>query len=368
MQVLVFLDEINHTSIPFEISTRIAAITDVEISICSFYDESPEKIDLIEKVEHLPVQIRCLGGRSRLDREAWAHFQREISQDYDLVHVHHNFSGSIARILAKQQGIPVIDTEHRDHNSFSLLQNLINGITLPLADRVVSNSQVTKDSFQWYERLLLNDKAFKVVHNGVNIERIQTLVGETPRSDDESTFRICTVGRMVPVKNQSTLLRAFSSVVERHPSAELLLVGDGPLRKDLELLAHELEIAGKVRFTGEVPRNRVYELYAQSDLFVIPSFAEGFCVAAVEAMAAGLPVVVSDIPIFHEVINKCGSYADPEKPELFAEKIQELLKNKDLRQERSSVCRARAQSEFSLEKTAIDYSNIYKEVVEGTTQ
>jgi glycosyltransferase involved in cell wall biosynthesis len=362
MRVLTFLNNITQTSIPFEIAVHITKNHEVNTTIVSFNDDDIIDAHLAENIRNIPIEVLTLGGDSRLDITAWNAFRQELKEDYDIIHTHHNFSGSVARVLTQLEGIPVVNTEHRDHSSFSLVQNIVNFPTFPLADRIVSNSQVTQKSFRWYERLLIDHSQLDVIHNGVNIERIQKVISDTQTPEDD-TFRVCTAARMVPVKNQSALVRAFDSIIERHPNSELIFLGDGPLRGELEQLTNDLMLTYNVQFRGEVSRERVYEVFAQSDVFAVPSHAEGFCVAAVEAMASGLPVVASDIPIFHEVVGDNGLFIDQTDPDDIAETVLELRGNETEYQKRSQMAKQRATTEFSLDKCAEAYYDIYKEVL-----
>ncbi|MDB2286707.1 glycosyltransferase family 4 protein [Halorubrum ezzemoulense] len=362
-RLLVLLNNIDHTSIPFETTLRIAEKDGIEVTIASLYDDDLADLNVKRCDRELSVEILTLGGDSRLDRMAWSAFRRALKNQYDIVHTHHNFSGSVARVLSNLEGIPVVNTEHRDHGSFSPLQNVVNAPTLPLADRIVSNSQVTQNSFRWYERLLIDHDKLEIVHNGVDTERIEKVISDTKNPEDD-TLRVCTAARMVPVKNQSALVRAFDSVVDQHPNSELIFLGDGPLRGDLEQLTNDLKLTDNVQFSGEVSRERVYEVFAQSDVFAIPSHAEGFCVAAVEAMASGLPVVASDIPIFHEVVKDGGVLADQTNPEEVARAILELKENEGKYQKVSTSAKQRATTKFSLDKCVDAYYEIYKDVLE----
>lgn len=364
MKILIFLNGIKETSIPFELANKMAELTDLEILVMSFYDDHRKDIEIQENISKLPLQIKCLGADSRLDSTAWREFYSELKQGYDLVHTHHNFSGSIARILAKIQRIPIVNTEHRNHKSFTTLQNLVNASTLPLADKIIANSCTTLNSFRWYEKLSINDKKLRVIYNGVDVELIREHLNSTTRPKNDTTVRICSVGRMVPVKNQSTLLHAFDTLVDDQSNAELILIGNGPLRDDLESLAHDLNINERVQFTGNIPRNHVYRYFAQSDIFTMSSHSEGFCVAAVEAMAAGLPVVVSDIPVFHEVVGDCGEYADPDNPKDFTSKIDRLIQNDRCRKSVARSCRKRARNSFSIDQTIKEYLNVYRAIGE----
>ena len=362
VRVLELINSIESTSIPYELSIQIAEKTDAEVVVASFYDNSVTDVECIEDTTDLPIEIKTLDATSRFDRSAWKKFRKELQRDYDLLHTHHNFSGSVARLIAALEDIPSVNTEHRDHQSYSLLQNIVNAPTLPLAERIISNSHVTQNSFQWYERLLLDHEQLQVVHNGVDLEHINRVVSNPPNDDTDEAFRVCTVGRMIPVKNQSTLVQAFPSIIDQYPQSELILIGDGPLRSELESTARSLGISDRVQFTGTVSRSDVYDYFGNCDVFVIPSLAEGFCVAAVEAMAAGLPVVASDIPVFHEVIGEPGLFVNPDDPDAFANKLESLLRNVSYREEKGEACRRRAHRKFSLDDVAKDYYEIYKSV------
>lgn len=108
----------------------------------------------------------------------------------------------------------------------------------------------------------------------------------------ENKFVLGHVGRFVYPKNHSFLIDVFAKVVEKRPDAVLLLIGDGPLRGQIEEKVNALGISGKVLFLGN--RNDVADLYNVMDVFVLPSFYEGLPVVAVEAQANGLKCVFSD--------------------------------------------------------------------------
>lgn len=361
LNVLYVVNTVSPTSIPIEIGNAVTNHTDSTVTIGALMENSD--IDVDPDVLSMDVPIKFFGGSGNFDvaayRRVWEHLKET---EYDVLHTHHNFSGSISRIIGLPFGLKIVNTEHRDHSSLTLLQNLANAPTLPLADRVISNSKVTQDSFQWYEKLLLHENKLNIVYNGVDKDKIKSEINAADSSSDNSAFKIITVGRMVPVKNQPILLESFASFSERVPQSELVFVGDGPLRDSLEERARKLRIRDKVRFTGRVPRKRVYELLGESDVYVMPSRAEGFGVAVVEAMAAGLPVVISDIPIFHEVVSDPGVYFDPADSNMLAERILRLADNPEYRQKKALAARKWARSKFSLEQTAKEYYKIYKEV------
>lgn len=362
IRVLVFLNEITQTSIPFEIAAQVARQTEADVTVASFYDETGACLDT-EVPEHLDTHL--LGATSKFDLDAWKRFREELMEGHDVLHTHHNFTGSVARILAATRGQSIVNTEHRDHDSFTRLQNAVNAPTLPLTDCLVSNSHATQASLRWYETALIPDDRLRVVHNGVDLDQVtdETINGSV--ASGRKRNQIITVGRMVPVKNQETLLRAFRSVSERVPDSDLVLVGDGPLRTGLETFAERLGVEEWVEFTGRLPRRAVYERLSASDVFVLPSLAEGFCVAAAEAMACSVPVVASDIDVLHEVVGDGGRFVPPEDAAAFADAIVGLLSDEEARKSLGQTGRLRVEEMFTIEQTAREYYNIYQSVVKG---
>ncbi len=108
---------------------------------------------------------------------------------------------------------------------------------------------------------------------------------------DVSRFTLIHVGRLVPEKNHHFLLHLTAELIGHHPSTRLWLVGDGPLRAQLESLAQSLGIQSHVSFYGN--RTDIPHLLASADLFVFPSLSEGLGLAALEAQAAGLPTLLA---------------------------------------------------------------------------
>lgn len=358
-RIVSLVGHLTTTSIPVEIATATAALPGIDVTVAPFYDDvAPDDCE---------VSVVPLRADSRFDPAAFHRLFRLLSRDdVDILHTHDNFIGSVGRVLGTGAGVGIVNTEHRQHDSFTPLQNAVNAPTMGLADRVVVNSNATKQSLLRAERLLLDPDRIEVVYNGVDLQRLDAATSAA-QNDTEST-QLITVGRLVDVKNQALLLRAFSRVTESIPDARLCIVGDGPRRDDLEARAETLGVREQVQFLGEIPREEVYRRLAESDLFVMPSLSEGFCVAAVEAMAVGLPVVVSDIDVFHEVVGEPGVFADPDDPADFADAIADLLEHPEKRERLGKHAKERARSTFSLERTAREYYNIYKGVAEKSNR
>ncbi|WP_415380088.1 glycosyltransferase family 4 protein [Halosimplex sp. TS25] len=340
-----------------ELAVVLARETDTDVTVVAFYDDDqPSDVPGLEAVD-----VVTLGADSRFDtaafRALWALLR---GRRVDVIHTHDNFLGSAGRVLGAAARTRMVDTEHRAHDSMTTLQNLVNGPTLPLASVVVGNSQTTLDSFGRAERILLRATRTptRVVHNGVDTERVRAA---TPADLGDGPAVVC-AARFAPVKNHETLVRAFAQTLTDVPDAQLVLAGDGPRRPAVESLVADLDIKDAVRFVGSVPRECVYELYAGADAFAVASRAEGFCVAAVEAMAAGLPVVASDIPVFHEVLGEAAALVDPTDPAAFGSQLGDVLTMPDLAAQLGDASAERAEA-FRIERTAREYAAVYDDIL-----
>ncbi|WP_214083852.1 glycosyltransferase [Methanoculleus sp.] len=176
-----------------------------------------------------------------------------------------------------------------------------------------------------------------VVPNGIDTERIAAVAPAAEGSD------VVFTGRLIREKNVDVLLRALVPVRKEIPDLRALVVGDGPERPALERLARDLGLAGAVTFTGFLPdHDSVVAAMKASRVFVLPSTREGFGIAALEAMACGLPVVTTDHPgnaagdLVQEGVN--GYRSGLSAGEL-GEKIRAGL---DLHRVRASDCRTAA--------------------------
>jgi glycosyltransferase involved in cell wall biosynthesis len=361
-----FVNELTSTSIPVEIAAEVHRTTSADVLLVSFYDSSDDEID--PDVAEIEVPVIRLDADGRLDIDAYQRLRNICDEEnLEILHTHQNSTGSLARLATAGSGTVVVNTEHNDHRFFSHLQKVVNSVTYPLVDVNVSNSRSTAASFEWYERLLFGDVRQEVVYNGIDRAKIDA-DRDCPITLPEGP-NIVIVGTLTEQKNHTTLLRAFRSVNHRIPQSSLVVVGDGPLYEELEGLAVELGVRDSVLFTGYLPRrDDVYSVLDECDVGVFPSWYEGFCVAAVEAMAVGLPIVVSDLKVLREVVGEPGVFADPDDPTTFADAICDLLEDSERRSALGEQSRKRAHEQFSLERTAREYYNIYKRVARTAEQ
>lgn len=178
------------------------------------------------------------------------------------------------------------------------------------------------------------------------------------------------VGRLHPQKGITTLLEACQLVARDTPCLRwrLQLAGTGPLENELKALAGKLAIEQQVSFLGHV--DDVNELLEQSDVFVLPSLAEGMSNALLEAMAHGLPCVVTDIAGNNEMIvhDDNGWLVPPEDSHALATAIYSLAIDQELRQRLGRAAASTVATKYSLDHVAEQYLTLYAGLLHGNTQ
>lgn len=143
-----------------------------------------------------------------------------------------------------------------------------------------------------------------------------------------ATNLLVNVKRLHPLAGQHTLIRAMPAILAAHPDTQLVLCGTGPLRADLERLAGELGVGARIRFAGLVDNATVARYCAAADLFVLPSRLEACPTVAVEALAAGTPVVSTDNPgglELHDLFGDDVAVVPEAKPGALAEAVVAFL-------------------------------------------
>lgn len=209
------------------------------------------------------------------------------------------------------------------------------------ADRVIVTSEYSRGVA--CEAYGLSAEKVGVVGNGIHPahwEHVREMKNPAGRT-------MLSVARQYPRKNTKSLIQAMPGVLEAVPDATLRVVGGGPSLKNLEKQVGRLSLENAVTLLGEVPDDEaVRREYAAADVFCLPSLQEGFGIAYLEAMAAGLPVVALDVAAVPEIVGDAGVLLPPGDETALADALINLLKNKDLRDElgRRGIERAAAYS------------------------
>jgi len=241
-------------------------------------------------------------------------------KEYKIVHAHNSELGNLALRQAKLAGIPHrICHAHSAPHGFSV-NNLLRNIFKIHAD------WYTTERFACSEmagRWQFGNKPFTVLKNGIDTARF--CFNEKQRSSIraklgiENDFVFGHVGRFVQAKNHEFLLHIFQQVTRIKNNATLLLVGEGPLKPEIEQLSRTLGLHDKVQFLGA--RDDVPDILNACDAFVFPSLFEGLGIGLIEAQASGLPCFASqNVPSQVAITDLC-SFLPLENPEEWAEGI-----------------------------------------------
>jgi len=132
------------------------------------------------------------------------------------------------------------------------------------------------------------------------------------------------LGQWKAYKNLPMLLDAFKMLRRTHSNAQLVIAGDDPRHPEVRQAAAVLP-EGSVVFPGRLPESAVPDLYRGAAVVVLPSKAEGFGLPVIEAMACGVPVICSDLPVLHELADGVATFCDPNDPDAFARAIAQTL-------------------------------------------
>lgn len=206
----------------------------------------------------------------------------------------------------------------------------------------------------------------QVIWNGEDLARFAP-GPSTVRSElglaEEDVLAIA-VGSLTPVKDHRSQLAAFAAAAAREPRLVLIVVGDGPLRAELEAEAARLSPAGRIRFLGH--RRDVPELLRGSDLYLQTSLTEGFSNAILQAMASGLPVVATAVGGNPELVGAEQGVLVPARDVAGLEAaLLRLARDREARRAMGRAARAHAEAEGSLDTMVAAYSDVFERAVAG---
>jgi len=285
-----------------------------------------------------------------------------------LVHAHQYspfFYGALSRLIYPKAKL--LFMEHGRHwpEVKKPWKNLFNRVLLqPLTHEIVAVSQEVRERLVTYEGLCR--KKIRVIYNGIkDIPRIpkgeKTLL-RTQWGLGPDKFVVATLGRLDPIKNLPMFLMALAIARRKNPSLQGLIIGDGPERERLETLVKRLGLEREVVFTGF--REDAVRILQMADTFVLSSFSEGTSLALLEAMAAGLPCVVTDVGGNPEVVEdgQTGVVVPSEDVVKMAAAFSLLAENQDLACKMGRAARKRFEDHFTFTKMMQEYRALYRQM------
>ena len=334
-------------------------------------EESAMSVMEQTKVDEGIQQFEDLGGHVQvlhsLKREVGMHDKQAIKDiralaldNFDIVHTHTSKAGALGRLAAKGSKAKVVHTPHGHifHGYFGAVKTKfflkVERYLAKKTDVLIALTQAERD-----DHLQLGvgkAEQWKVVPSGVDVSRIKEYMWENPVSMERKTWDVISVGRLVPIKGMERLIKAWAIVVKTYPDAKLALVGDGEEKRNLERVASSLNLVSHIEFLGwtdPLPQ------LAKAKVFALLSHNEGMGRVVVEAMAAGLPCVVSDVCGLKELVDdSVGQVVD-------AENAQEVANALMMNWSRGTRNAARERAEaYSITAMMQGLDDIYTELIE----
>ncbi|MBK8017985.1 MAG: TIGR03088 family PEP-CTERM/XrtA system glycosyltransferase [Betaproteobacteria bacterium] len=328
--------------------------------------------DFSARIRRSDVRLFAMNRSSQgVRRMRWSLFRLFRSLRPDIVHTR-NMSALDALLPAMLAGVRHrVHGEHGrdadDPNGENRKNILLRKLHRPLIGHYIT---VSRDLQRYLvDRIAVPPERITQIYNGVDTTRFSpagpSLLPVAPEGFDvHGRMVIGTVGRMDPVKDQVSLLRAAARLLSAHPDwrsrLRVMIVGDGSLMNDLRVLAQSLGIGSLVWFPGAT--DRVADALRSLDVFVLPSLGEGISNTILESMATGLPIVATRVGGNPELVEegRFGHLYPATDETRLAELLESYLADEQLRRTHGAAARDAALARFSLDAMMQGYSGVYR--------
>jgi glycosyltransferase involved in cell wall biosynthesis len=327
-----------------------------DITICTYF-----KSDITP-----PDQITLFDGNSTLTGFFRTLRQALAEKKYDIIHVHTPHAGVLLLVTLFALGLykklipTTVHTVQNSYENFKLRNKLLFIPSFAFFRQMVFCGEASYESFPRLFKWLAG-KRMAVVQNCVDLDRIDRIAKAEPLIRT-GHFTISTVG-LIDIKNPFTVLEAFHQAGNQE--SKLFFIGEGILRPSLTQKISSLGLQKRAKLTGMIPRDKVFEYFSLSDVFLSASRGEGLPVAVLEAMACHRPVILSDIPPHREIVKEIDfiPLIQPDDAAGFAraiKKYQEMTPSQ--RVEIGEKCRKIIEDRFSLPAMHAGYARIYSQI------
>lgn len=321
----------------------------------------------------LPADVEVIDLSRRFQRDVlfpWRLSRILRGLNPDIVHSR-NWGTIDAVLAARLAGVAIaVHGEHGRESIDPLGRNrsrkVLRRVFAPMISRFVT---VSDDLKRWLiaDVGIPSDKVVRI-HNGVDTERFapgDRMSGRKALNVSEDQIVVGAVGRLDPVKDHMTLLEACTRIGNSAPRWQLIVIGEGELRADLEARVSRSDLRGRAILIGE--HQDVPVLLRGLDVYVISSLAEGISNTLLEAMATGLPVVATRTGGNPEVVAEGvnGVLVPVGDADMMANALEAYIADAELRMRHGQASRKRSQDVFSLDRMAVEYDSLYTSLLQA---
>lgn len=284
-------------------------------------------------------------------------------------HILHSYmfhANILARVTRLFVEVPVLISSVRTLHEQNRWREVLYRLTDSLCD---VTTHVCRTGAERYVRIgAVPARKMRHIPNGVDTDvfRPDPVVRVRLRSElgVEGSFVWLAVGRFEPPKDHPTMLQAFANIAHNHPNSLLLLVGDGPLRREIEAMASALGIQSRVRFLGL--RQDISHLMNVADAYLMSSSREGLPNVLLEAHSTGLPIVATDVGGNREVVldGKTGFIVPSRNPDALAQAMQRMMDLDESERSQMGVAgRQHIIQNYSMEHVVQQWEDLYRELL-----
>ncbi|MDO8482040.1 MAG: glycosyltransferase family 4 protein [bacterium] len=319
----------------------------------TFYDRVPSDVKVIRHDFRRFTNVR-----------EWFRLARTLREIRpDVVDTSLFFSNTIFTMLKPFFGYAIITGEHNSGDAKPFLMRLADLVLAPLKFRIVADSKIVAAFVSETEHISMN--RFTVIYNGVDLKTIEKERKEYANRRDAiraelgvgpREFVFLNVARMVKQKRQELAIDGFRLFNEKHPGYRLVLVGDGPRMGAIKEKIRNYDLESQIVLAGE--SKEVHRFYAIADAFLLTSQREGFCIAGMEGLAFGLPLISTKVGGVMEYLKEGenGYFISAFTPEAVADAMGKIVSSDLARMSKNATESAKP---YSSERAAAAYEKLF---------
>jgi glycosyltransferase involved in cell wall biosynthesis len=284
-----------------------------------------------------------------------------------VIHAHEFYMSAIGALVSRATGVPLVVTIHgKSYYPDRRRRRVACRMMAASAAAVVTVSEDLRRFFCATTGTPLD--RVRVVYNGIDVQGDRAVgrrngdLLETVGIHRDARI-VGAVGSLYTVKGHLDLIRATPAIVQYHPTTHVIILGRGPLHDTLVAEADTLGIRDRIHLLGH--RDDVKDWLAAMDVFTMPSLSEGLPLSLLEAMAAGVPPVVSDVGGMAEVVRdgETGLLVQPGSVTALADRISFLLGNSALAAKMRAAARDHIRDRFTVDRMAAEYREVYRRAI-----
>jgi glycosyltransferase involved in cell wall biosynthesis len=337
------------------------------VQIFCLVDKRRPSLALFEECKREKVKAELLWSRKRIDLRTFLKLRLILKNNkYDILHCHGFKAGFYGLLAGKCTHTHLVETCHlwTRENRLIRFYEFVDALCLRRFDAVIAVSDEIRGDLIRYR---VPKGKIKVIYNGIDLSKYERK--ESNRAMREFGVNghqrvVGIVGRLQVEKGHVYFLEAAKEILKKRQDVLFLVIGDGPLREDLESLTNRLEISSHVKFLGY--RKDVVEIYSGLDVLVSASLREGLPMTLLEAMAVGVPIVATSVGGVPRIIknNETGMLIQAEDIENMSKSVLLLLNNKEKRDYMSANAKRLVEDHFSAQIMSERYTAIYKDILD----